>query len=75
LYPNPASNGVANIKITDVAATKVQLINALGSVISTQIVGKENDLQLDLTTLPVGTYFVRVETLQGVKTEKLIISK
>lgn len=75
LYPNPAVNGVANIKITDATATKVELINTLGSIISSRVIGKENDLQLDLTTLPVGTYFVRVETLQGVKTEKLIISK
>ena len=75
LYPNPAVNGVANIKITDATATKVELINTLGRIISSRVIVKENDLQLDLTTLPVGTYFVRVETLQGVKTEKLIISK
>lgn len=75
LYPNPAINGVANIKITDVTATKIELINALGNILATQQIGKENDIQLDVTNLPVGTYFVKIQTTEGIKTEKLIISK
>ncbi|MBR1768843.1 MAG: fibronectin type III domain-containing protein [Bacteroidales bacterium] len=73
LYPNPASdnsvlvvkglNGQANIVITD----------QQGKIVSKGRLEKGTEIfNIDVTTLPSGVYYVRVQTSDSVRTEKLI---
>jgi hypothetical protein len=74
IYPNPANDGVVMIEAKN-NINKVEVINILGAVVSTQNALAENKIKLDLATLPEGTYFVRISSGDKVTTEKLIISK
>jgi hypothetical protein len=73
VFPNPSNSGVFNIS-TAASGESVEVLNILGSVIYKQ---KKTtaDAQIDLSTLPSGSYFLRVSGNYGTRTEKLVISK
>jgi hypothetical protein len=66
IYPNPATN---NVNITADRLVKVTLIDGMGRVINTQTVS--GTLNLDITTLNNGIYFLQVDNT----TEKIIVRK
>jgi len=74
LYPNPTNDGIVMVEAKS-NFSKLEVINILGAVVSTQNSLTENKIKLDLATLPEGTYFVRISSGDKVTTEKLIISK
>ena len=58
IYPNPAST-VVTISTLNNNKKTIHLIDALGSVIATQIT-TENVLQMNIEQLPAGVYFVQI---------------
>ena len=58
VYPNPAST-VVTISTLNNNEKTIHLIDALGSVIATQIT-TENVLQMNIEQLPAGVYFVQI---------------
>ena len=77
LRPNP-SNGIFTIYSSNVKneAVVIRVIDLSGKIILTEslmIIGDKPDHRMDLSSLPKGIYFIRIETNNGVKTEKLIL--
>lgn len=74
LYPNPTQDGIVSLEVKT-SFEKVEVLNILGAVVAKQEGILSEKIQLDLATLPQGTYFVRVISGNSSSTEKLIISK
>lgn len=75
LYPNPSNDGIVTLEST-IANSTIEVLNTLGAVILKQTKADQNDsLQLDLSALSAGTYFVKISANNSVTTEKLIILK
>ncbi len=77
LYPNPTNDGNAVLETSVKDYTKIEVVNMLGLVVASQnnTTVTEEKIKLNLSTLPVGTYFVRITAPAGIITEKLIITK
>ena len=76
LYPNPTSDGFVNLEVIKNNFSKVEVVNTLGSIVaSSQNEILADRIKLNLTTLPEGTYFVRITSGNKISTEKLIITK
>lgn len=75
LFPNPSNDGMVTIEAAGFTPTKVEVINLLGAVVLSQNAKLEEKMKLDLSSLPEGTYFVRMSSANKVTSEKLIISK
>jgi len=76
LYPNPSTDGVVVVEPATTDYSKIEVVNILGAVVASQNnATTEEKVKLDLTTLPVGTYFVKITSGNKVYTEKLIIAK
>jgi hypothetical protein len=74
LYPNPSNEGHVTIESKS-DFSKVEVINILGAVIASQNGTAAEKVKLDLSTIPSGTYFVRISSGDRVKTEKLLITR
>ena len=70
IYPNPAT-GFVNIESTDMLKS-VSLINYTGQVVY-QTPVNNNQIRINTNDLPTGVYFVRMETVNGISNQKLII--
>jgi hypothetical protein len=70
IYPNPNS-GVFTLVLNQNA--KVEIINALGSVVFTEeFIGKQT---IDLANQAEGIYFIKVETENESKVEKIVVRR
>lgn len=58
VYPNPANNQV-NIHWNKIENTEVIVYNSTGQIVLKKIVNQQNQIALDISTLPVGVYTVR----------------
>lgn len=68
VYPNP-SNGIINISLdNNLQLEKVNVYNQLGQLVKT-----EANAELNVTSLPYGTYYVEVHTHQGKATKKVMV--
>jgi len=82
-YPNPASTTLSvDLKAIDRAIYKaeVQLVNAVGQVVFTQSFdnltitdNKKDTIQMDISTVAQGLYFVVVKTAKGVATSGILV--
>jgi bacillolysin len=70
LYPNPATS-LLNIKSTENIIT-VSVIDMLGKVVMQDVAVKKNSTQLNISELPAGFYFVKVNTADAQKLSKII---
>jgi hypothetical protein len=77
LSPNPASQlSVLKIKSADNSNAKISIYNSLGALVMTEAVDinkGENKINLQLSSLNNGIYFVNIENETGKITKKLII--
>ena len=74
ISPNPCIDGSLTINSLS-NGSRIQLINILGEVVLTaKNDTNEDKLKLNLTHLPEGTYFVRVNNTNNSQTEKLILT-
>ena len=76
VYPNP-SNGVffLNIKNENLNADalKVKIVNLLGQTVASQEVDSNKETKFDLSTLPKGMYFVRVQVDKDEMIKRVVI--
>ncbi|MBA2613187.1 MAG: T9SS type A sorting domain-containing protein [Bacteroidetes bacterium] len=76
LYPNPNTDGIVIVEPATTDYSKIEVVNILGAVVASQNNAlAEEKIRLDLTSLPIGTYFVKITSGDKVYTEKLIIAK
>ncbi len=71
LYPNPANNGFVNIASPNIGMKKISVFDVLGNVV---ISANINGERLDISNLPSGIYFVKVEQGKNSATKKLIVN-
>ena len=71
VYPNPAADYLI-INAEDI--NHITLINALGQVVSDQIV-EGNEERVDVSQLPAGNYFVKVRTESKILTKKIAVGR
>jgi len=80
VFPNPSS-GAANIQYStySIQYTKVELYSADGVKVKTLFTGKqpagEHTMNVDLSDLPDGIYFIRMQAGQDAETAKLVLIK
>ncbi len=75
LYPNPSNDGIVILEATQNNMNTIDIVNSLGAVVISQKGNLSNKVKLDLTTLPLGTYFVKITSDTKITTKKLIITK
>ncbi len=80
MYPNPAQNNVTlDFSIAQTAEVNINIIDITGRIVKE--VSKENfasganSVTVDVADLMNGFYFVNIQSLQGSKTSRLLISK
>jgi len=78
IYPNPAQNQT-NIDyfLPEPGRLRIDLLNGCGRLVKTVYEGNKavgnGAAKVDLSQLPAGYYFVRVQTKKGVQTRKLVV--
>ena len=72
VYPNP-TNGILTIEThnADAQMTECHVLNVIGQEVMRQV-GDSGQMNLNLTSLPDGTYFVKVVTASENKTIKIV---
>jgi pectate lyase len=70
LYPNPVTDQL-NISSSDLKVEKVVIYSLTGSLVKSV----ENTETIDMSNLTPGSYLVKVQTTQGISTDKIIIKK
>ena len=72
LYPNPATDKVmVSVSDASILITGVEVYNVYGQLVNTLVVA-ENPLQINLSGLSSGMYFVRVMTENGIVTKNFL---
>ncbi len=73
MFPNPATNEI-NLKWSQPETANVRVFNTIGKLV---FYGKKIDLsrgfKIDVSALNSGVYFVKVNTVNGEITKKLIL--
>ncbi len=72
IYPNPASD-VVTITSGSTSIYSVSVLNVLGESVSDESNLRESDITLDLSKLPSGTYFLQIQTTNGIVLRKVVI--
>ncbi len=75
MYPNPTSN-ILNLEFSgDVQNSEIKLFNILGEkVLHKSILGNKNsNLQIDLSSVSSGTYFIQIKTRNEIFIEKIFV--
>ncbi|MFZ4708170.1 MAG: GEVED domain-containing protein, partial [Bacteroidales bacterium] len=70
IYPNPATNFV-NIQ-SGANMGRIMIMNNIGQVVYSTVADSQS-IQVNTSDLKKGIYFIQVETIKGMVTEKLII--
>ena len=70
MYPNPASN-MLELNFTHQSNKTITVTDVQGKVYM-QFISNQTNQQIDISTLPQGFYFIRVDDENGVSTKKLI---
>ncbi|MFZ4799896.1 MAG: T9SS type A sorting domain-containing protein, partial [Bacteroidia bacterium] len=78
IYPNP-SYGTFNVKFKGIEATEysIEIVDIIGKKVynSQGIILLDNNIQLDLSYLNAGTYFMKMVNGKDVQTKQLVIVK
>ena len=77
LYPNPAKDKlILQQSKAFLAGTEVQIYNSLGQLMQSQVITNESQIiELNVSTLANGSYFVRINGGETVTSKLFIISK
>jgi hypothetical protein len=76
IYPNP-SQGKSQLSITleKPMDVQVQVFNSLGQIVSTLNPSKGDAFMLEIPAVPVGIYFVKVQTGASFKTIRWVVTQ
>ncbi len=72
MYPNPASDFVNIVPVTDAGNSTVEITNSVGQVVKAAVL-EGAELNIDLTELNSGLYFVKVQNDKGSVVTKLVV--
>ncbi len=74
IYPNPAQNTIFIENLSSIKSIKIEIINALGQIILTKNFPDKNEtpLQIDLSELKTGIYFIKSTSFSGTNVQKFI---
>jgi Secretion system C-terminal sorting domain len=72
IYPNPTTGNVT-ILSGGTSICGVSVLNVLGEDVLDVPNSRESEVSLDLSKLPAGTYFLRIETMNGSDLRKVVI--
>ncbi|MEM9991808.1 MAG: T9SS type A sorting domain-containing protein, partial [Bacteroidota bacterium] len=78
IAPNPATQTARlDIGLVNTQEVDVQVFNTMGQRVFAQQLGKlqQGNLELQVSDLPAGTYLVRINAEEGVRTLKLSVTK
>jgi hypothetical protein len=73
IYPNPAKE-LVNIVSTSTIKS-VEMMNFIGQSVYTNMVVNNKAMQVNVSTLAPGVYFVKITTDQGTRTTKITVTK
>jgi hypothetical protein len=71
LFPNPATN-LLQLKSEDLKISNVIITDISGRVMTKKAVGLNEEIKLDIATLPKGMYFLKIDTDKGIASSKFI---
>ena len=74
IYPNPAT-GTVTILAGDASLLGVSVLNVLGEDVLDMPNLRESDITLDVSKIPSGTYFLRIQTVESIVLRKIVINK
>ncbi len=74
IYPNPAS-GMVSIRSGGTVIQGIAVLNVLGENVLVVPIHRESSFTLDLSKLPSGTYFLRIQTAKGSALRKIVINR
>lgn len=74
IFPNPASDFIF-IKTDNQNATTISLINILGKDIASYTFKKGEEIKMNVSILPAGFYFIRIQSEQSVQSGTIIINR
>ncbi len=72
VFPNPVDD-ILNISLGETKGTSLQLQNALGQTVITDIIQDRNTAKLNVSILPAGVYTLTINTEKGNVTKKVVI--
>ncbi len=74
IFPNPANNELfIAIKGNNYTNTFVSIMNMTGQIIYSQTTSSNDNVGIDISAIPSGIYFIKVETEKGTYSKKLSI--
>jgi len=71
IYPNPAVNGIVNVRVDTHAPYTLTVTNIMGQVVHTM--KAQNEAKLNVSNYAPGIYIVNVRTANAVTSQKLIV--
>ncbi len=71
VYPNPVNGTVLNV-VTDEDIVSIMVYDVSGNLLNSVTPGEDSDYELDVSGLNPGIYFIKVETHEETKIEKVI---
>jgi len=79
VYPNPASGNVTvKLNIPDLTSPSFTVYNTIGETVFSKHldrVSNSKEIKLDMTTIPDGIYFLKIQTQNGSITKKIVMNK
>jgi hypothetical protein len=73
LYPNPA-NTVLMVELEEASSGNITIIDLTGRIIKTETINNNRLLQLEVSNLPKGIFFLRLQTKKGTIVKSFIHS-
>ena len=73
IYPNP-TNGELRIRNYELGIMNVEILDVAGKLLASEIVNIASEIVLDISYLPNGIYFVKIDTNTGEVVRKIVKS-
>jgi type IX secretion system substrate protein len=73
IYPNPTSDRLTIV--SPIAIERITVMNYVGQVVYDATVADETMLELSVANYESGVYFIKVETADGITTERVTVTK
>jgi len=75
LFPNPAST-LLNIQLSDPSVSSIKIFDCVGRTVNeTALSGNANTVQIDITKLPGGVYFLQAAGKQNIVNKTFVVTK
>jgi hypothetical protein len=71
LFPNPATN-MLQLKTEDLKVSNVVITDISGRVVAKRTVTPNKEIKLDISALPKGMYFLKMDTDKGAASSKFV---